>query len=162
MGNFSEALSYAASLCSASEQCAQDILKKTEKFELSETDKAQLIERLEKEGFLDRRRFVHAFVSDKFRFSKWGKVKLHFMLRQKGLDEAIIKEELDGINENAYLETLYTLLVQKKSGIKSQNAYELNAKLHRFALSRGFEPAVISVCLKQLTTGTHEQDAYND
>ena len=38
---------------------------------------------LELEKYLDNLRFAISFVHDKFRFNKWGKIKLAYALRQK-------------------------------------------------------------------------------
>ena len=42
------------------------------------------------------------------------------------------------------------MLAKKKPSIKSANEYEMNGKLIRFAIGRGYEMDDILFCLKQL------------
>jgi regulatory protein len=54
---------------------------------------------------------------------------------------------LDEIDEKEYLDVLIPLLKQKRRTIKANSDYELNQKLVRFALSRGFDFSIIRQCL---------------
>ncbi|MDD4922436.1 MAG: regulatory protein RecX, partial [Bacteroidales bacterium] len=114
MSNYSEALAFAAAYCSASEHCRSEVLDKTARFELSKDEELKLIQRLQQEGFLDEKRYIRAFVSDRFRFNKWGRIKIRYLLRQKGVSAELIEEGLEAIPEEDYQEMLLTLLKQKK------------------------------------------------
>lgn len=159
MGKYNEALSYAASLCSASEQCAADILRKTEKFELSTAEKGMLVRTLKQDGFLDGDRFVRAFIGDRFKFSKWGKIKIVYMLKQKGFDTTIIKNGLEMIDQDEYEKTLLELLKQKRRSTRSNSLTDLKGRLYRFAMSRGFESSVTGMCLKRMNLGKDEGES---
>jgi regulatory protein len=54
---------------------------------------------------------------------------------------------LDGIDEKEYVDILRPLLKQKRKTTKAENDYELNRKLVRFALSRGFDFSIIRQCM---------------
>jgi regulatory protein len=159
MSNFKDALSFAASLCSASEQCAADIISKTVKFELSDVEKEVLVKTLKQQGFLDEDRFVKAFVNDRFRFSKWGKVKISYMLSHKGIDGSIIDKGLGLIDPDVYESTLYDLLKQKQKSVRSRNTTDLKMKLYRFAIGRGFESSVIGNCIKRMNFGKNDGES---
>ena len=150
MGKYSEALTFAASLCSTSEQCAFDILRKTAKFELDTDEKEKMIQALRQNGFIDDQRFVKAFVNDRLHFNKWGRMKIGYMLKQKGIDNTIIETNLNDIDEDAYTETLLNLLKQKSKSANSRNQIELKSKLYRFAQGKGYESSAIGKCLKQM------------
>jgi len=150
MEKFKEALSFAASICSTSEQCAADVLRKTDKFGLSIEEKDMLVQKLKQDGFLDEKRYVRAYVNDRFKFSKWGKMKITYMLKQKGIDARIVENALEMIDQDDYTGTLLDLLKQKRKSIISSGITDLKAKLYRFALSRGFEPTVTVKCLKKM------------
>lgn len=147
---YSEALSFAASICSASEQCASDIIRKTRKFELSEGEKEKLVSFLKEQGFINEERYVRFFINDKFRFNKWGKIKISYMLRQKGIDNFLIEKGLENINEEEYCRLLSELLAQKRKSIKNDGKAGLRTKLFRFAAGRGFETGLIFGCLKKM------------
>ena len=150
MSNYTEALAFAAAYCSTAEHCRSEILDKAEKFELSPEEKVQLIQRLQQEKFLDEKRYVKAFVRDRFRFNKWGRIKIRYMLRQKGIPSDLIDEGIEIISEEEYLDMLFSLLKQKKPSVKSKSNYELRGKMLRFGSGRGFEPSLIAQCLKKM------------
>ena len=52
------------------------------------------------------------------------------------------------MDEEEYLNVLRPLLKQKRKSIKAENDYELNQKLVRFALGRGFTYDIIHQCLE--------------
>ena len=150
MSNYSEALAFAAAFCSSAEHCKSEVLDKTARFELSADEQTKLVLRLEQENFLDERRYVKAFVKDRFRFNKWGRIKIRYMLRQKGIPSVLADEGVESIPEDEYLEMLLSLLRQKRPSIKSKSDYELRGKMLRFGSGRGFEPSLIAQCLKRM------------
>ena len=52
------------------------------------------------------------------------------------------------IDEEEYLSILDSLLLAKRKSVHAGNEFELNGKLMRFALSRGFEMKDISRCIQ--------------
>ena len=65
----------------------------------------------------------------------------------KHISDDIQQQVLDEIDEKEYLDVLRPLLKQKRKSIKAESDYELNQKLVRFALSRGFGFDIIRQCL---------------
>ena len=55
---------------------------------------------------------------------------------------------MNEIDEEEYLSILDGLLTAKRKSIHAENEYELNGKLMRFALSRGFEMKDIRRCIQ--------------
>ena len=68
-------------------------------------------------------------------------------LWQKHIDEDIRQRVLDEVDDEEYLTVLRPLLKQKRKTTKASSDYELNQKLLRFALSRGFTFDLIRQCL---------------
>ena len=97
-----------------------------------------ILEHLKKERYLDTQRFCKAFVCDKYRFARWGRMKIAQALRQKQLSSEDIAAGLDEIDETEYCENLKELLRQKSKTVSGKNEYEPNTKLIRFAVGRGF------------------------
>ena len=143
-----EALRQMTSYCSMAERCKSDIVDKLKKKDTSEEAIQEVVAYLEKENYISEERFCRAFVNDKFRFSKWGKLKIRQALSLKRLPSAAIYDALDAIEEKLYLDTLRELIEAKRKSVKAKNDYELNGKLIRFALGRGFEMHDINRCLK--------------
>lgn len=137
--NYREALTKASVLCSQSEKCSFDIEMKCREWQLNREETDRLIAYLVQEKFIDHQRYAGSFVSDKFRFNKWGKVKLAYQLRQKHLEESVIQHALSEIPVDAYREVLLDLLSAKAKSVKEKDPYTRRRKLLAFAQSRGFE-----------------------
>lgn len=150
MSQYSEALSCAAGYCSIAEHCISEVVEKLKRFELIPEDQAKLIRRLQDEGYLNENRYVKAFVKDKFRFGKWGRIKIRYALRQKGISSTLAEVGLAEIQEEDYREMLTELLRQKKRTLKANSLYELKGKLMRFAAGRGFELDLAGACLRKM------------
>ena len=142
-----EAYLQLAALCAQAEHCEQEMRDKMRRWELDETVQNRIVDRLIKERYVDDERYARAFVKDKIRYNKWGRRKVQQALWQKRIDADIQQRVLDEIEEKEYLDILRPLLKQKRKSIKAESDYELNQKLVRFALSRGFGFDIIRQCL---------------
>ena len=142
-----EAYLQLAALCAQAEHCQQEMRDKMRRWELDETVQNRIIDRLIKERYVDNERYARAFVKDKIRYNKWGRRKVQQALWQKHIDAEIQQRVLDEIDEIEYLDILRPLLKQKRKSIKAESDYELNQKLVRFALGRGFGFDIIRQCL---------------
>ena len=142
-----EAYLQLAALCAQAEHCQQEMRDKMRRWELDETVQNRIVTRLVKERYVDDERYARAFVKDKIRYNKWGRRKVQQALWQKHIDAEIQQRVLDEIDEKEYLDILRPLLKQKRKSIKAESDYELNQKLVRFALGRGFGFDIIRQCL---------------
>ncbi len=135
------------SLCANAEHCQWEMLEKMRRWELSEDAQTRIINRLVDERYIDDERFARAFVKDKVRYNKWGRRKVEQALWQKHIDEAIRQLVLDEVDEDEYIRVLRPMLQQKRRSVKAATDYELNGKLIKFALSRGFTMDIIKQCM---------------
>ena len=136
-----------AALCARSEHCQWEMLEKMRRWELDDETQARVMARLVKERYVDDERYARAFVKDKVRYNKWGRRKVEQALWQKRIDDDIRERVLDEVDKEEYLNVLRPLLKQKRKSIKAGNDYELNQKLVRFALGRGFTYDIIRQCI---------------
>ena len=134
-------------LCASAEHCQWEMKEKMRRWELSDEAQARIMERLVKERYVDDERFARAFVKDKVRYNKWGRHKVEQALWQKHIDETIRQQVLDEVDDDDYLQVLRPLLQQKRRSTKASSDYELNMKLIRFAISRGFTMDIIKQCI---------------
>jgi regulatory protein len=130
--------------------------EKMRRWELSEEAQARIMERLTKERYVDDERFARAFIKDKVRYNKWGRRKVEQALWQKHIAEDIRQQTLDEVSNEEYLDVLKPLIKQKSKTIKAKNNYEMNQKLMRFALSRGFTFDIIRQCIDVEDTDENE------
>ena len=140
---YKEALHKAAALCSSGERCEHDIREKLLLWGMSDNDATKIINYLIQEKFLDEKRFAEFFTKDKFRFNKWGKIKIAYMLKQKHISSSIIQEALNSIDDEEYYSALQELMQSKLKQLKYKDKNDKRTKLFRFAQSRGFESQLI-------------------
>ena len=134
-------------LCAQAEHCQWEMLEKMRRWEVPEEAQARVMQRLVKEKYVDDERYAEAFVKDKIRYNKWGRRKVDQGLWQKHIDADIRKRVLDEVDDDEYLSVLRPLLKQKRKTTKANSDYELNQKLMRFALGRGFTFDIIRQCI---------------
>ena len=142
-----EAYQTLAALCAQAEHCQWEMLEKMRRWEVPEEAQARVMQRLVKERYVDDERYAQAFVKDKIRYNKWGRRKVDQALWQKHIDEDIRKRVLDEVDDDEYLKVLRPLLKQKRKSTKANSDYELNQKLMRFAMGRGFTFDIIRQCI---------------
>ena len=136
-----------AARCSVSEQCLSDIEAKLSRYDLTEEEHTRILRHLVEEKYVDDRRYAEAYVKDKYRFNKWGRIKIAQGLRLKGIDNETIKSAMETIDEEEYLSILRDLIKAKRKSTRGTSEYEINGKLTRFATGRGFEYAAIQRCI---------------
>lgn len=143
-----EALSKVAAFCSTAEHCRAEISEKLQRWGMPYDAIDRIIKRLEDEKYIDEERYCRAFVNDKFRFAKWGKMKIAQALQLKKISYNTSRRFLNEIDEEEYHSILNGLIAAKRKSVHAENEYELNGKLMRFALSRGFEMKDIRCCIQ--------------
>jgi len=157
--NESELLHIAASFCSTAERCIRDVREKLVSAGASPETENRIIARLLKEKFIDESRFCRCFVNDKFRFNRWGRIKIGYELRKKDIVAGLISEALSQIDEEAYESALYALLKEKKRTAKGRTEQDLFIKLYRFAISKGYESNLAVQQLKNLFNQSFDVDS---
>ena len=143
----SEAKSRLSALCAQRERCSHEMIEKMKQWELSDEVQAKIMQYLTEHKFVDDERYARALSMDKLRYNKWGRKKIEHALWQKHIDNAIISDVLDEIDDEEYLSVLRPLLQSKRRSTKGGSEYEVNQKLIRFALSRGYEYRLIRQCV---------------
>ena len=145
--NADEILYKLAARCSVSEQCLSDVEAKLAKYDLTEEERTRILRHLVEEKYVDDHRYAEAFVRDKYRFNKWGRMKIAQGLRMKGIDQATINSAMEAIDGEEYIAILRDLIKAKRKSTRGNSEYEINGKLVRFATGRGFEFGAIRQCL---------------
>ena len=134
-----EALSRLQNLCSTQEKCTGDAREKLRQWNISKAEIEKIIGRLKEDKFIDDRRFVEFFVRDKQKINKWGKEKIRYALKNKGLNQEIINEALSSLPSENFEDALRELLTKKSRELGKYQSYEKKNRLIRFAVQRGFD-----------------------
>ena len=141
--SYEKALKKSMYLCGKAEKCKSDIRKKLFDWKAKPDDHPKVIKELERLKFIDEERYTSFYVRDKFRFNKWGRIKIKSMLFQKQIPEKLIVLALTEIKEDEYIEMLKNVINQKSKHLKETDPYKLKSRLLHFAGSRGFEADLI-------------------
>lgn len=127
-----------SAMCASAEHCTYEMMEKMRRWQLPDDAAGRVMQRLKDGKFVDDERYCRAFVLDKIRYNKWGRRKVEQALFMKRIDEGVAQEVLDEVDGQEYLDVLAPLIESKRKTTKAANDYELNCKLIRFALGRGF------------------------
>ena len=141
------ALQRLTALCASAEHCEYEMTEKMRKWEVDEVDRERIMDYLRKAKFVDDERYARAFVKDKIKYNKWGRMKVEQGLWAKHIAEDIRRKVLDEVDDTEYKSVLMDLLKVKRRGIKADSDYQMNMKLMKFAMSRGFDYSIIRQCI---------------
>jgi len=144
------ALNKAMALCAGREYCSEDIRYKLDSWGLKSHDAESVINTLIKENFINDKRYAEAFVKDRYRQNKWGRLKIASQLRAKRIEPGLIDMALSLLDEDDYRQTIREILASHRKSIKAKNQYDMKGKLMRFGLSKGFETYILYDILNDL------------
>lgn len=142
--------SRAAALCSRSEHAVSDVRAKLAAWGLPHHEIDRVIELLISENFVNERRYAHAYAHDKHAYNGWGRIKIAYQLRAKGIDQSLIDEAIGDIDPDSYRDTLLGLLRSKWREVSGRNPQQARAAMLRFAAGRGYEPSIIYAAVDQV------------
>ena len=135
--------------CSYQDRCTQEVRTKLATFDISDSDKAKIMQVLVDEGFIDDERYASTFVRSKIHLKKWGVNKIRMALKMKGISDEIIANALSEIDPEIYREELIKVLKSKK--INETDPYKRKAKLAQYAMQKGYEPSLVWETLNSIT-----------
>ena len=138
-----EALNKAAAYCTLCERCISEVSTKLAAWGVPHGEQQKIIVRLQQEGFIDEARYCRAFVNDKVRFNRWGRIKIRAALCEKRLPRELVNEAIENINKEEYMSALAEVIAAKRRELKVKEDYAAQQKIMRYAASRGFEPSLI-------------------
>ncbi len=139
---------YISAYCAAQERCRKEVREKLREREAEQTDIEQIIILLESENFLNELRYSQSFARDKCRFNKWGKVKIAYELRLRGIGSENIEKGLESIDQEFYSELIEHLARRKWEEVKRKTKDK--QAVYRYLAQKGFENELISQVLKKI------------
>lgn len=105
---------------------------------------------LKEYDLLNDENYVKMYVKDKMK--NQGQNKIKYTLIQKGINEELIKEEIDKVNDDSQKEVAYDLAVKKYNLLskREDDKYKLSQKLYRFLTTRGYDYSIVSEVVKKV------------
>ncbi len=147
-----KALNRLEELCVRGERCEGELRTKLRTWQIASADADSIINSLRQHRFFDDARFAHAFVMDKVRFARWGRIKISMALRAKHVDRDIAAKALSEIDERIYTEALEAVIAAavRRIGDEAAHTYEGRTRVFRAAVSRGFESDFAASTIRRL------------
>ena len=90
------------SYCMYQERCILEVKKKLTRLHVVPKSKSKIIDHLIEDDYLNEVRFSKSFIQGKLRIKKWGRIKLNYELRIRGIKKFIIDEEINKISKEDY------------------------------------------------------------
>lgn len=135
--------------CARAEYCSSDIYRKALKAMDGDAEAAaRITASLVKDRFVDDLRYASAFAREKASLQGWGAVKIRFMLRGKGIDEATVSQALGEIDPAKASAKLEKVVREKNRTLEGDPQRKL--KLIKFALGRGYSYDEVEKALRTL------------
>ena len=139
----SEGKTLAERYCSGAEHCCSEVRAMLERHKVEADEISLILKYLIKEGYVDEGRYADAFVHDKVRFAKWGRVKISQALWQKRIPADVADAAMARIDEDEYLSALKEVVASRYRQTKGATEYERKMKTMKSVCSRGYEPALV-------------------
>ena len=137
--------------CAYQERCHHEVKEKLAEYGIYGKDADQIISTLIENNYLNEERFAIQFAGGRFRTKEWGRRKIQYALKQKGVSDYCIRKAMQQIDEDDYEKTLLKLAEKKWASLnREKNIFSKKRKLQDFLLQRGFETDRIAGWLKKL------------
>lgn len=135
-----QVLSKMKQYCSYQERCNAEVKNRLCSFGLNNNEAEEIVLHLKEGNYLDNERFAIQFARGKFRIKQWGRVKIKYGLKQKQIDDHLIKKALKQIGENDYRKTLNKLAEQKFKALEREKTiFNKKKKLLDYLVQKGYE-----------------------
>ncbi|SMG51586.1 regulatory protein [Marivirga sericea] len=145
-----EGKSRGAKYCAMQERSQQQLRDKLYDWGLHGDEVEEVISWLISEDFINEERFAQSYVRGHFRQKKWGRLKIKQGLEQKKISTYCIKIGMKEIDNEAYQDTINSLLEKKWKTLKESNQYIKKQKAVRYLLQKGYESDLVWEAIKKL------------
>ena len=137
------------SYCLYQDRCIKEVKNKLYSFKVSSQLVENIVEYLIDNDYLNEERYTKMFIQGKLRIKKWGRIKLKYELRSKGIDIKIINEHINQINEEDYIEYFNEFSTNKIKFLKGTLNQKKRTFINYFTY-RGWENDLIYQKLRDI------------
>ena len=137
------------SYCMYQERCIQEVKKKLTRLQVVPKSKSKIINHLIDDDYLNEVRFTKSFIQGKLRIKKWGRIKLNYELKMRGVKKFIIDEEINKISKGDYLDYFNEFSINKIKTLKGSKEQKKRSFINYFTY-RGWENNLIYEKLNEI------------
>ena len=138
------------SYCLYQERCIKEVKNKLYSFKVSSKLAENIVEYLIDNDYLNEERYTKMFVQGKLRIKKWGRIKLKYELKLKGVDTNIIEDNINKINEEEYISYFNEFSTNKIKFLKGSKDKKKRSFINYFTY-RGWENSLIYQKLRDIS-----------
>ena len=142
-----QALQKLKQYCAYQERSHSEVKQKLWDLGVWRSEHDGIIASLIEDDYLNEERFAKSFAGGKFRMKDWGRKKIYYGLKEKGVGEYLIKQAMKEINEETYHKTLSDLAEKKYALLKGEQYLVRKKKTMDYLLQKGYEPNLITAVL---------------
>jgi regulatory protein len=139
-----QALQKLRQYCAYQERSHSEVQQKLWELGVARSEHDGIIALLIEDDYLNEERFAKAFVGGKFRMKDWGRKKIYYGLREKGVSDYVIKRAMKEIDDEAYQKTLQDLAGKKYESLKGEQYLLRKKKTVDYLLQKGYEPELVT------------------
>ena len=130
--------------CGYQERNHGEVKQKLYGYGLYKQEAEEILACLIEEGYLNEERFAIQFASGKFRIKGWGKKKILYGLKEKGISSYNIRKALDAIDPDEYQKGFTRQAEKKWLSLRGEkNIFVKKTKWRNYLLQKGFEPSLM-------------------
>ena len=138
------------SYCLYQERYIREVKNKLFSYKVSSKLTENIVEYLIDNDYLNEERYTKMFVQGKLRIKKWGRIKLKYELKLKGVDINIIEDKINNINEEEYINYFNEFSTNKIKFLKGTKDQKKRSFINYFTY-RGWENNLIYQKLRDIS-----------
>lgn len=139
--------------CAYQERSHSEVKNKLYGFGLYKSEVEEMLSKAIEEDYLNEERFAELFAGGKFRMKSWGKVKIVYELRQKGVSSYNINRALKAIPDEDYRKSLRKLAEAKWLQLDGEQPIARQAKAISYLMQKGYELPLIQQTIQSIRKG---------
>lgn len=137
------------SYCLYQDRCIKEVKNKLFSLKVNNNLGEKIINHLIDNDYLNEERFVKLFIQGKLRIKKWGKIKLKYELKIRGINNKIIDTHIKNISEDEYISYFDEFSSAKIKFLKGTHDKKKRSFINYFTY-RGWENQLIYQKLKDI------------
>ena len=145
-----QALQKVRHYCAYQERSHKEVKSKLYELGVRSTEHDEIISTLIEEDYLNEERFAMQFVGGKFRMKDWGKKKIYYALKEKGVSEYSIKKAMKTIDEEEYIKTVTEQAEKKFELLKAEDKLSRKRKTIDYLLQKGYGHELVNKIVSSL------------
>ena len=147
---------YAVRLLTASKKSESELLKRLELKGYPSAVAHQVVDRLKQNGVLDDRKLIEDTVQWSIQSKKWGRRRISFELKKRGVKSSAITEALDQYSEDLEFDLALEQGRARWHKFRSVEFSKRKKRVYDYLINRGFDYELARNVITKLETKSNE------